>query len=263
VASVQAVFGAVAAAAIVLAAPGVAAKATVGQIASFGPRPAGSAAELKVDRLVAARLRALGYRVTTQTFSLPRGGGSRNVVARSEGPARILIGAHADGVRAGPGANDNGSGVAAMLELAAALRGMSGVLLVAFGAEERVETGSSFHLGSQAFLRANGNDRRTVRFAVSLDMVGVGARLYVRGLEASPNRSARLLLSSGRSTYLRDPTGQSDHAELTRDGLPAAWLQWREDRCWHSACDTASRVRADRLGIAITGTLVAARKALG
>jgi hypothetical protein len=244
------------------------AHATVRALAALGPRVAGSAAERRAGRLVEARLRSLGYRVSVQEFPLPRGGSSRNVVGLSGEPVRAVVVAHLDGVSAGPAANDNGSGVAVMLELARALRGVDGVLVAALGAEERAETGSSLHLGSLRLLRGlSAAGRRRIGFAVSLDMVGVGSSLHVRGIEPAPNRSARLALAQARrlgarATYLRDP-GFSDHAELSRGGVEAAWLQWREDACWHRACDRAGRVRPDRLAAAGELALASARTALG
>jgi Zn-dependent M28 family amino/carboxypeptidase len=256
------VLGAVVAAALALAAsPGTAAKQTVAEITAFGPRPAGSAAERGVQALVSRRLKAFGYNITSQTFALPRGGSSRNVVARSAGLPRVVVLAHADGVRGTRAANDNASGVALLLELARTLGGRPGVVLAALGAEERIETRSRDHLGSAAFVRSfSGSERRAIRFAVSLDMVGVGTRLRVRGIEARPNRSARLLVPA--APYLRDRLGQSDHAELTRAGIPAAWLQWREDRCWHTSCDTVARVRVANLQAAYDATFAAAEAAL-
>ncbi|MDQ3874640.1 MAG: M28 family metallopeptidase [Actinomycetota bacterium] len=178
----------------------------------------------------------------------------------------MLVVAHLDGVRAGPAANDNASGVAAMLEVARALRGRSGVLVAALGAEERVETGASEHLGSKRLLAGISRaGRRRIRLALSLDMVGVGGTLNVLGLEPSPNRSARLAVAAARRLGLRPvyrAGGDSDHAELTRGGLPAAWIQWRWDRCWHSACDVAARVRAGKLAVAVRLTVTAARTAL-
>jgi Iap family predicted aminopeptidase len=217
---------------------------------------------------VRGELAALGYRVALRPFALPRGGRSRNVVARSAGPPRVLVTAHLDGVRAGPAANDNGSGVAALVEVARALRGRPGVVLAALGAEERVVTGSRRHLGALALLgdlpRAQ---RRGLRLVVNLDMVGVGARLHVRGLARRPARAAALLLDRARAlrlpaTYLADPSGQSDHAELTRAGLPAAWLEWRRDPCWHSACDRAGRVSAWRVAAAARLAVAGLRAAL-
>lgn len=255
--------------ALVLAAPAAAGEIskaraldTVRALVALGPRPAGSPNERRARELVTAQLRALGYRVVLQPFRLPKGGASANVVAVPRGLPRVLLVAHLDGVRAGPAANDNASGVAVLLELARALRGEEGVLLVATGAEERVVTGSRTHLGAVRLLRGLSRDGlASIRLALSIDMVGVGETLHVRGLEASPNRSARLVLAQGRATYLRDK-GASDHAELTRAGLPAAWLEWRDDRCWHSACDTVSRVEPARLATAGELALRAARAAL-
>ena len=136
------------------------------------------------------------------------------------------------------------------------------MLVAATGGEERVVTGSRVHLGSLRLVRGiSPQARRGVRLAVALDMVGVGTRLHVRGIERQPNRSARLLLSRGGSTYLRDD-GDSDHAELTRNGLPAAWLEWRTDACWHESCDVARRVDARKLEAAFRVVLDAAFLAL-
>ena len=231
------------------------AKAFAARLAALGPRPAGSRTELRAGQLVQRELRALGYRVQIQSFALPRGGHSRNIVGRTPGSVRAIVVAHLDGVAEGPAANDNGSGVAALLEVARDLAGREGLLVAALGAEERVETGSPLHLGSTRLVRGlPAAERRSVRVALSLDMVGVGPTLNVRGIEASPNRSARLAL--GRARALRFPasyrqdTGQSDHAELSRAGIPAAWIQWRWDTCWHEACDRHNRLEPSKLAVA-------------
>jgi aminopeptidase S len=230
------------------------AKAFASDLAALGPRPAGSAAERRAGALVERRLRRFGYRVRIQPFPLPRGGASRNVVGLSTGPIRVVLVAHLDGVSAGPAANDNGSGVGAIIELAQALRGKPGVLVAALGAEERVETGSQLHLGSARLLRGISARGRRRIVALSLDMVGVGSTLHVRGLERTPNRSARLALARARARGIlvgyRQDTGQSDHAELTRGGLPAAWIQWRWDTCWHLACDRPERLVAAKIALA-------------
>ena len=98
-------------------------------------------------------------------------------------------------------------------------------------------------------------------------MVGVGARLTARGIEAGPNSSATQLVDAmsargHRARYEQD-SGVSDHAELTRAGIPAAWLQYRFDQaCWHRACDTADRLRTWKLRAAGRVALSAARTAL-
>jgi hypothetical protein len=240
------------------------AKAFASRLAALGPRAAGARTELRAGQIVQRELRAFGYRVEIQPFRLPRGGSSRNIVGRTRGPLRAIVVAHLDGVAEGPAANDNGSGVAAMLEVARELAGRGGLLVAALGAEERVETGSPLHLGSARLVRSlSRSDRRSVRLALSLDMVGVGPTLNVRGIEAGPNRSARLALARARvlrfpATYRRD-SGQSDHAELTRAGIPAAWIQWRWDSCWHEACDRPHRLEPSKLAVAARLTLETVR----
>jgi hypothetical protein len=240
---------------------GAAAKHWAGKIAAVGQRPAGGKHERQAHRIVRRRLEALGYTVRVQHFSLPDGGRSRNVLGRTDGRPRVIIVAHVDGVYRTHAANDNGSGVGLLLELARRLTPRHGILVAGVGAEERVVTGSSLHLGSYRLTRSLSTRQKDgVRLALSLDMVGYGTRLRIRGLGSSPNRSARRLLAAAhrlgfQASYLRDP-GQSDHAELSRGGVPAAWVEWREDPCWHRPCDTISRLQPNRLWRA--GRIVAA-----
>lgn len=263
--------GCICVAALLTAAPaaqvdqaGTRAQATVRALAELGPRVAGSATERRAAAVVRARFAKLGLEAVVQAVPLPRGGASRNLVFRTGGPTRAIVVAHLDGVSAGPAANDNGSGVAALLEVARELGGRPGVLYAALGAEERVMTGSKLHLGSARLLRSLGPaERRSVRLVLSLDMVGYGPTLNVRGLEIGPTRSARITLAAARqlglrATYLQD-RGQSDHEEFTRGGIPATWLEWRWDPCWHTACDRAGRVRADKLSAAIRLAIAAVR----
>jgi hypothetical protein len=261
------------AAALLTAAPsakvdgtGFRAKQTVRVIAALGPRVAGSATERRAARVVTTRFAPLGLAPAVQSVPLPRGGASRNLVFRTGGRLRAIVVAHLDGVSAGPAANDNGSGVGALVEVARELGKTRGVMYAALGAEEQVMTGSSLHLGSARLLRSlSPAERHGVRLALSLDMVGYGPELNVRGLEPVPNHSARAALAAARRiglrvTYLRD-RGLSDHEELTRGGIPAAWIEWRWDPCWHSACDRASRVSPAKLGAAIRLTVKAVRAA--
>jgi Peptidase family M28 len=243
---------------------GVAAKQWAAKIAHIGPRPAGGANERWARAIVRRRLDTLGYAVRAQWVQLPNGRRSRNVIGQTPGPLRVIIVAHIDGVHGTRAANDNASGVGVLLTVASQLAEKNGVLVAALGAEERMVTGSSWHLGSRRLTRSlTPAQKAGVRLALSIDMVGVGTTLNVRGLEARPNRSARMLLAAARrlgirASYLRD-TGQSDHDDLTRGGVPAAWIEWRWDRCWHQPCDTVSRLKPYRLRPAGRVVLAAAR----
>jgi aminopeptidase S len=261
--------------ATVLAAPtghaavvdGKRAKTFVAALAANGHRVAGTPNERRGAYLVRQRFEKLGLPVTIQKFRLPNGRNSRNVIAKSGGPVRVLVVAHMDSVRAGPGANDNGSGVASMLEVAAVMKEAEGVWFAALGAEEREMTGSHLHLGSYRLLRSIPRVvRPQIVLALSLDMVGYGPTLNIRGLEPSPNRSARRALNRARAlgygpSYLRD-SGVSDHAELTRGGIPAALVTYRWDPCWHLACDRTARVVPRKMGNAARLTVAAIRRVL-
>ncbi|HXV34427.1 MAG TPA: M28 family peptidase [Gaiellaceae bacterium] len=247
---------------------GMAAKRWATKIAAVGPRPSGGANEKAAGHIVRARLKQLGYDVSTQHVPLPEGTRSLNVVGRTPGPPRVVLVAHMDGVPGTRAANDNGSGVGLMLMLAQYLRNEDGVLVAAVGAEERRYTGAGYHLGSRRLARSlTPAQRQGIRLALSLDMVAVGPTLNIRGLESSPNSSARRFLAAARrlgirASYLQD-TGQSDHDEFVAVGVPAAWVQWRWDDCWHEPCDRPHRLQGPKLGAAGHIVRRAAMNALG
>ena len=73
-------------------------------------------------RYLEKTLAGLGFQVQTQSFRTSLGE-VRNIEVEVPGGAEIVIvGAHYDSVQGAPGGNDNGSGAAAALELARALR---------------------------------------------------------------------------------------------------------------------------------------------
>ncbi len=118
-----------------------------------------------------------GHRVSAQGY-VTHGVASENLEIVLPGTTKaaeiVLVGAHYDSVRGSPGANDNGSGVAALLELGRRLRGARlarTVKLVAFVNEEPPffywgEMGSGVYARAA---RARGDD---IRLMVSLEMLG-------------------------------------------------------------------------------------------
>jgi aminopeptidase YwaD len=161
--------------------------------------------------------------------------------------------AHTDTTASGPGADDNASGVGVVVAIAKRLRALGPTCdtwLVATGAEERIYTGSSDHLGALALARrarARGAERR-LRFALSLDEVGGDRPFWLR----SPAPTARngvegALLRAGRragvnATWVRDGSdSNSDHREFELLGLPAAKLGVGAggNPCRHMPCDTS------------------------
>lgn len=122
-------------------------------------------------------LEGLGYKVAEQPFKA-QGKDVRNLDVELTGGARpeetLVIGAHYDSVLDCPGANDNGSGVAAVLEIARQIRGLSlqrTVRLVAFVNEEAPFFGTGA-MGSLVYARRMHERREKVIGMLSLETIG-------------------------------------------------------------------------------------------
>jgi aminopeptidase YwaD len=232
-------------------------------IARWGPRPAASAREARAHRLVRHAFRDAGLRVGVQEFRVPGHGRSRNVIGVYDTPRSCLriVMAHTDSMPAGPGANDNASGVGVVTSLARRLRLIRpwcDVWLVATGAEERGYTASPDHLGALALARrarAHGA-RKRLRWALSLDEVGRDYPFWLRSPVSAPRSrvETELLAAAGRVgtqvSWVRDEsTGNSDHREFQLSGLPGVKLGVGAggEPCRHMACDRPSRLRQTSL----------------
>ncbi len=165
---------------------------------------------------VADHLAGVGLSVERHAFTF-RGRRYYNVVgvaaAATPDRPRILVGAHFDTVVGTPGADDNASGVAAMLETARLLAGLeldATVEFVGFNLEE--PQGLTYRVGSRAY--AADARRRSVRYAgvFVLEMVG-----YTDSTDGSQHVPA-LLLWKGvpkTGTFLA-ATGHRRSAKLLR-----------------------------------------------
>ena len=117
----------------------------------------------------------LGYEVHAQGYDV-EGVWSENLEIEIQGGARaseiVLVGAHYDTVRGSPGADDNASGVAALLEIARLLSAMKPertLRLVAFVNEEFF---NSAEMGSKIYARAARKRNDDIRIMLSLEMLG-------------------------------------------------------------------------------------------
>jgi len=125
------------------------------------PHPVGSAQQGIVRDRVLAELRGLGLVPTVERdLACSRGGACawvENIVAalagREPGKA-VVLNAHYDSVPAGPGAGDDGAGVAALVEIARALRALPRPRhAVVFLVDDGEEVGL---LGAEAFVKRHG-----------------------------------------------------------------------------------------------------------
>ena len=141
------------------------------------PHPMGSAADARVRDLIVKRLTALGYTTELQTGlscnAFGACGTPTNIVATRgafSGNDAVMLAAHYDSVPAGPGASDDGVGVANLLEIARILSVTPPlkhpiVLLVTDGEEGGL-------LGASLFTREHPLAKR-IWAAVNMDTRGV------------------------------------------------------------------------------------------
>ena len=206
-------------------------------------------------RYIARRFESYGYRVRIQKFGVDDGV-SRNVYAWWPDSIKypVIVGAHMDSVRTSPGANDNASGVASMLEVARLVAGKEParfVRFVAFGSEEYGSNGIH-HVGSHVFVDRLGREgRRKLAGMVSVDMVADGRPLLVGNSDIAEDVVAwylyRKLDEAGFGVRWRELCDCSDHGPFEHAGIPASFMWSGDEPNYHHSSDTVGNMKPDDL----------------
>jgi Zn-dependent M28 family amino/carboxypeptidase len=176
-----------------------------------------------------------------------------NVIAETPGgdPDRIVMaGGHLDSVAGGPGINDNGSGVATLIEAAEAIgtKPPGAKVRVAFWAAEELGL-----LGSRRYVTSlDRAEQRRIAAYLNFDMVG--SPTAVPELYADGDATVARVLQRASGPKLGNVVaGQSsDHAFFKTAGIPIGGLYTGSDEagpggrardpCYHLACDTIENV---------------------
>jgi len=176
----------------------------------------------------------------------------------------VIVGAHYDHLGREPdgvimsGANDNASGVAAMLEIARLWQAQGyrpdrSVLFAAWDSEELGLLGAGHYVHDPAYPLT-----RTVA-NLNLDMVGAGESLRIDG-----EGMVVAQLEAGAGIYGITTTvtmgGRSDHIPFLEAGIPAANLIYWPDAYYHSVDDQVQTIEPGKLrtvGVLAAHTLAA------
>jgi hypothetical protein len=240
----------------------------------IGQRVEGTAAdEATVDYLTGV-LNNYGYQVEIQDVPLPNGSFTHNVIAYSSPTWAVhpdyrkylAVGAHYD-TRIGtgsPGANDNGSGAAVVLELARCFAerrpSKSTIIFILFGGEELLTEGTDqHHFGSRHYVQQlTPYEIDHCLGAIVVDMVGVGSQLYARTMGVGPMDLCNSLMSYASDAgvflpYMKSGS-YSDHEPFENAGMPAVWLEVKDDPWYHTAADSYDKI--DPAHIESTGHLL-------
>ncbi len=245
--------------------------ATLAELAAHPTRHSLSRHFQNAAKQVQDRLRLMGYQVSVQNVIVP-GGSTLNVIADKrglggEGRSLALICAHLNSVNhpadhsqpddpaaPAPGADDNGSGSAGLLEVARVLKDQPiqhDLRLILFGGEEQGM------LGSQHYVRESpATERARVKSVVNMDMIAVvNTRRPTVLLEGGPiSRSMIARLSTAAHTYTALTVNtalephDSDHVSFIDAGVPAVLTIEGNDEAnenIHSANDTLDHINDD------------------
>lgn len=241
-------------------------EADLTRLAGFPTRHSTSPQFQQALNFARQQMTALGYQTRLQQITV-NGRASRNLIADKPGFGAasirrvVVITAHLDSInQAGgplapaPGADDNGSGSAGILELARvfqAHRSVHDFRLILFGGEEQGLFGSKHYVAS-----LTAPQRAKLRAVVNMDMIAsLNTPQRAVLLEGAPVSQAVINgLNTAASTYtqLRVETSlnaaNSDHVPFINAGLPAVLTIEGADHTnnnVHSANDSLNRINFD------------------
>jgi len=254
----------------------------------------------EAEGYVRRELTAAGYEVRVQEYPVTPPGWPKALVGRnfevvvpagSPHAPVLVVGAHYDSAPATPGADDNASGVAVLLELARRFKSFSGgraeLRLVAFGNEEPPYFWTD-QMGSVAHARALKKEGRRVLGMASLEMLGFysdapGSQRYPRVISWFYPDTADFVAVVGTlgksSAFLRrfaagftPPAGTrviasrlprivpeinlSDHANYWKEGFPAVLVtdtSFLRYADYHALTDTPEKLDYTRMADVTAG----------
>jgi aminopeptidase Y len=226
----------------------------------------------------------LVLRLKTETF---RGiATTYNVLAESVGgdPNNVVMaGAHLDSVNEGPGIQDNGSGSAALLEVAeqmANVKPRNKVRFAWWGAEEASLVGSTYYVNN-----LSAAELEDITLYLNFDMIGSPNYVFFiydgddsDGVGAGPGPAGSAQIEKTFEEYFTmvgepfkgtDFSGRSDYGPFIAVGIPSGGLftgaegiktpeevaLWggtagiQYDPCYHLACDTYDNISLHALGV--------------
>jgi Zn-dependent M28 family amino/carboxypeptidase len=240
-----------------------------------------------VTQTVGAQLTATPGLVLAINASTFRGTASTsNIFAETQkgDPANVvMVGAHLDSVNAGAGIQDNGSGSAAILELAvqmAKVKPENKVRFALWGAEESGLVGSTYYVNNLP-----AEEKAKIKMYLNFDMIGSPNPVYFIydgdnsdnvGSGPGPEGSAAIEKVFENFYTLRglpfkgtDFDGRSDYGPFIGAGIPAGGLftgaegiktaeeaaLWggtageAYDKCYHQACDNFANINLTALDV--------------
>lgn len=257
------------------------------------------ASTIEAEKYISNELKAMGYSVELQEVPLPEYS-LNNIIVRygdlAQGKPIIVVGAHYDVCDHLPGADDNASGVAGLLELARMLKALSPQLpftveLVAYALEEPPYFATD-DMGSAIHAQSLKEKNISVKLMISIEMIGYysersGSQFFPNPIlysiyphkgdyiaaVARPNerreiqkfKSAFLTMSKTDIYSINAPTfipgmDFSDHRNYWKYGWPALMITdtaFYRNTQYHEKGDTADRLNYEKMREVVEGLYAA------
>ncbi|RGP59758.1 hypothetical protein FSPOR_11103 [Fusarium sporotrichioides] len=163
----------------------------------------------------------------------------------------VMLGAHLDSVQEGPGINDNGSGVAALISIADAIKYKSfkNKLRFAFwGAEESGMIGSTYYVSNLS------EEASKIRFYYNYDMIASLKPYYIVYSDSDAHKSGakylyEYLTECGYPAEYAPFGSSSDYIGFLELGIPSSGIFTGagppQDVCYHTACDDIKNINKE------------------
>ena len=235
------------------------------KLSSFITRHSTSTTFIEAATWAQTQLKNMGYVTRLQTVAV-NNGKSRNIIADRPGKGSgvrkvVIVTAHLDSINlaggpaaSAPGADDNGSGSAGVLEIGRVLQDHSSLhdlRLILFGGEEQGLFGSKHYVAS-----ISKAEKKRIRAVVNMDMIGVSntstRSVLIEGSPISKTVIADLSKAAATYTQLKVETSltpfASDHVPFINAQVPAVLTIEGADstnESIHSANDTLDKIDSE------------------
>jgi len=227
------------------------------RLQAFNGRVAGTSGNYAARDWIRSKFQSFGYtNVTLDPFMAYVYTGDKtcyNVVCKKTGSVypnrQVIVGAHFDGVPSSPGADDNGTGTAAVLEIARALFGKTTemtFIFVLFDSEEQGLNGS-YHYAYEAASRQD-----SIICMVNMDMIGNQGNTNLADLHyGAENAYAKLWSQLGDSLVgilglLSGGSSNTDHYPFTQYGYDVvSSIEHIFSSVYHTPQDSTTHVSYD------------------
>ena len=236
---------------------------TVREISGY-PRSVNDATHLDAMNYVTDKLTEYGYEPQKQSFEFDymdwsdettKTVNGTNIVAVKPADLTpngdiLIIGAHYDGEKGFPAANDNGSGLSVLLELARVLKKLPSDTEIRFVAFDAEETGLN---GSKAYVKTLKDEQENIVGMINFDMLGAAKakEFGVYTAEDKTNYLTDILKACpdfDEVAFRRHMFGMSDHMSFSPLVIPNInFCHESVEGEYHCENDIADNINPDRL----------------